>query len=110
MNFLTANGQIFKVKLNKKEQKAMDAEINRQLLEKYSEFMDDLDYMIMRVLHDEFGFGLTRLKRFHHAFVASNTALIEHYEMEDAGEYIARKEMTAIGCNIEEWNKESDNQ
>lgn len=32
--------------------------------------------------------------------------LVKHYEMADAGAYIARKEMNEIGCNIEEWNKE----
>lgn len=106
MNFHKCNGQIFKVELTPKEQKAMDAEINRQLIEKHSEFVDDVDYMIMRILHDHFGFGLTRLKRFYEAFSADNNALVKHYEMADAGAYIARKEMNAIGCNIEEWNKE----
>jgi hypothetical protein len=106
MNFHKCNGQIFKVELTSKEQKALDAEINRQLIEKHSEFTDDVDYMIMRILHEEFGFGLTRLRRFYEAFVANNTALVKHYEMADAGAYIARKEMNAIGCNIEEWNQE----
>jgi hypothetical protein len=106
MKFHKCNGQIFKVELNTKEQKALDAEINRQLIEKHSEFTDDVDYMIMRILHEEFGFGLTRLRRFYEAFVANNTALVKHYEMADAGAYIARKEMNAIGCNIEKWNQE----
>lgn len=106
MKFHKCNGQIFKVELNSKEQKALDAEINRQLIEKHSEFTDDVDYMIMRILHEEFGFGLTRLRRFYEAFVANNTALVKHYEMADAGAYIARKEMNAIGCNIEKWNQE----
>jgi hypothetical protein len=106
MKFHKCNGQIFKVELTSKEQKALDAEINRQLIEKHSEFTDDVDYMIMRILHEEFGFGLTRLRRFYEAFVANNTALVKHYEMADAGAYIARKEMNAIGCNIEKWNQE----
>lgn len=106
MKFHKCNGQIFKVELTSKEQKALDAEINRQLIEKHSEFTDDVDYMIMRILHEEFGFGLTRLRRFYEAFVANNTALVKHYEMSDAGAYIARKEMNAIGCNIEKWNQE----
>lgn len=106
MTFHKCNGQIFKVELSSKEQKAADAEINRQLIERYSQLTDDVDYMIMRILHDHFGFGVTRLKRFHEAFITDNDALVKHYEMPDAGAYIARKEMNAIGVNIEEWNKE----
>lgn len=106
MIFHKCNGQIFKVELTPKEQKAMDAEINRQLIEKHSEFVDDVDYMIMRILHNHFGFGLSRLRKFYEAFRADNDALVKHYEMSDAGAYIARKEMNAIGCNIEKWNEE----
>ena len=108
MNFHKCNGQIYKVELTPKEQKAMDAEINRQVIEKHSEFVDDVDYMVMRILHKEFGFGLTRLKRFYEAFCIDNDALVKHYEIPDAGVYIARREMNAIGCNIEEWNKGSE--
>jgi hypothetical protein len=106
MNFRKHNGKIYKVELSPAEKRAMDEEINRQLIEKHQEFTDDVDYMIMRILHDQFGFGLTRLKRFYEAFMADNDALVKHYEMPDAGVYIARKEMNAIGCNIEEWNRE----
>lgn len=106
MKFHKCNGQIYKVELTPKEQKAMDAEINRQLLEKHSRFVDDVDYMVMRILHNEFGFGPTRLKQFYEAFIADNDALVKHYEMADMGEYIARKEMNAIGVNIEKWNNE----
>ena len=106
MKFHKHHGQIFKVELTPKEQKAMDEEINRQIIAKHSEFTDDVDYMIMRILHNYFGFGLTRLNRFYEAFTEENAALIKHYEMPDAGVYIARKEMNEIGCNIEKWNSE----
>lgn len=106
MIFHKHNGQIYKVDLTPKERRAMDAEINRQLVEKHAVFVDDVDYMIMRILHDHFGFGLTRLRRFYEIFSADNDALVKHYEMPDAGAYIAREEMNAIGCNIEKWNSE----
>ena len=106
MNFLKFNGQIFKVELSKKEQKAMDAEINRQMIERHRQFTDDFDYMVMKILHDHFGFGFTRLKRFYDVFNVENDALEKHYEMPDAGIYIARKEMNDIGVNIEQWNRE----
>lgn len=106
MRFHKCRGQIYKVELSPSEQKAMDVEINRQLIEKHAEFVDDVDYMVMRILHDHFGFGLTRLRRFYDLFNADNDALVKHYEMADAGSYIARKEMNEIGCNIEKWNNE----
>jgi hypothetical protein len=84
----------------------MDEHINQQIIERHREFTDDFDYMVMKLLHDHFGFGLTRLRRFYEAFTADNDALIKHYEMSDAGVYVARKEMNEIGCNIEKWNSE----
>lgn len=106
MIFKKFNGQIFGVELSKKEQKAVDIEINRQMLEHNRQFVDDFDYMVMKILHDQFGFGLARLSRFYDAFCKEYNTLEKHYEMADAGMYIARKEMNDIGVNIEKWNLE----
>ena len=106
MIFHKCNGQIFKVELNKKEEKILNEKINQQIVETHQQFVDDFDYMILRVLHNHFGFGLQRLRKAYDLFREDNDALVKHYEMADAGAYIARKEMNAIGCNVEEWNKE----
>lgn len=106
MNFKRFNGQIFGVEFTKKEQKAVDEEINRQIIERHRQFTDDFDYMVMKILHDHFGFGYTRLQRFYEAFNVENDALEKHYEMADAGVYVARKEVNDIGVNIEKWNRE----
>ena len=106
MTFKRCNGQIFGVDFTPKEQRVIDEEINRQVIEQHQKYTDDFDYMVMKILHQEFGFGLTRLKRFYEAFTTKNDALVKHYEMPDAGVYIARKEMNEIGCNIEKWNSE----
>ena len=106
MIFKKFQGQIFGIEFTKKEQKAMDAEINHLIIEHHQKFTDDYDYMVMKILHDHFGFGFTRLKRFYDVFNVENDALEKHYEMADAGVYIARKEMNDIGVNIEEWNRE----
>lgn len=106
MNFKKFHGQIFDVEFSSKEQRAIEAEVNRQLIKRHKEFADDVDYMIMKILHDHFGFELTELRQFYDHFTEDNYALIKHYEMPDAGTYIARKEMNAIGCNIEQWNRE----
>ena len=106
MKFHKCHGQIFKVELSPKEQKAVDEEINRQLIARHLEFTDDVDYMIMCILHNHFDFDLSDLRRFYDIFHAENDELVEHYEMPDAGVYIARREMNKIGCNIEKWNRE----
>ena len=106
MIFKKFKGQIFDVELTKKEQKILHEKINQQILESHQKFTDDFDYMILRVLHTHFDFGLEDLRRAYDLFVQDNEALVKHYEMPDAGAYIARKEMNAIGCNIEEWNRE----
>lgn len=110
MRFHKCNGQIYKVELTPKEQKALDEESRRYILAKHSEFVDDVDYMIMSILHTHFDFDLSDLRRFYDAFHAENDELVEHYEMPDAGAYIARREMNKIGCNIEKWNRERGEQ
>ena len=106
MTFHKCNGQIYKVDLTPKEQKALNEKINAQIIATHQQFTDDFDYMILRVLHNHFGFGLQRLRKAYDLFRADNEALIKHYEMPDAGVYIAHKEMNALGCNVEKWNKE----
>lgn len=106
MNFKKFRGQIYDVELTPKEHKAMEVKANELLIKRHREFADDVDYMILHILHKHFGFGLTRLRRFYEAFIVDNEALIQHYEMPDAGTYIARKEMDAIGCNVKQWNDE----
>lgn len=106
MTFKKFRGQIFGVELTAKEQKAVDAEIKRQVIEDHQRFMNDFDYMILWVLYNRFDFDLQQLRMAYDLFRADNDALIKHYEMDDAGIYIARKEMNAIGCNVEQWNKE----
>lgn len=106
MTFKKYRGQIFDVELTPKEQKALDAEINRQITERHRQFTDDFDYMVMHILHNHFDYDPGELRRFYEVFIVENEALIQHYEMPDAGVYIARKEMDAIGCNVKQWNEE----
>ena len=67
---------------------------------------DDVDYMVLYCLRKCFGFGSKRLKRYYEFFIKANEDLIKHYEIPDAGIFIARKELNQIGCNVEQWNSE----
>ena len=109
MIFKKFKGQIFDVELTAKERKVLHEKINEQIIESHQKFTDDFDYMILRVLHNHFEFDLEDLRKAYELFIEDNEALVKHYEMPDAGAYIARKEMNAIGCNIEEWNRERRN-
>lgn len=106
MNFKKYKGQIFDVELTPKEEKVLHEKINEQIIATHQQFTDDFDYMILRVLHNHFGFGPKRLRKAYDLFMEDNESLIKHYEMPDAGAYIARRDMNAIGCNVEEWNRE----
>ena len=106
MTFKKYKGQIFDVELTPKEEKVLHEKINEQIIATHQQFTDDFDYMILRVLHNHFGFGPKRLRKAYDLFMEDNDALIKHYEMADAGAYIARRDMNAIGCNVEEWNRE----
>lgn len=106
MIFKKFRGQIFDVELTAKEKKVLDEKVNQQIIETHQKFTDDFDYMILWILHNYFGFGLKRLRKAYDLFVKIHEALIKHYESADAGVFIARKEMNAIGCNIEQWNQE----
>ena len=106
MTFHKCNGQIYKVELTPKEQKALNQKVNEQIIATHQQFTDDFDYMILWILHDHFGFDLQQLREAYDLFTQGNDALVKHYEMPDAGVYIARKKMNAIGCNIEQWNRE----
>lgn len=106
MNFKKYKGQIFDVELTPKEEKVLHEKINEQIIATHQQFTDDFDYMILRVLHNHFGFGPKRLRKAYDLFMEDNDALIKHYEMADAGAYIARRDMNAIGCNVEQWNRE----
>lgn len=106
MTFKKFKGKIFDVELTPKEQRALEEKVNQQVIETNRRFENDFDYMILRVLHNHFGFGPKRLRKAYELFVKDNEALVKHYEMPDAGVYIARKEMNDIGCNVEQWSLE----
>ena len=106
MFFKKFRGQIFDVELNPKEREVLNQKVNEMLVKRHGEFADDVDYMILYILHNQFGFGHKRMRQFYEAFIAENDKLIKHYEMPDAGVYIARKEMNAIGVDFEKWNNE----
>lgn len=73
----------------------------------------DYDTMVLYVLHERFGFGPGRLRKFYDAFVEVFDELLKNYEYEntegemihdDTAIYAARQSLLAIGVDVLEWN------
>ena len=94
--------------LNAAERKALNIEINKAIaaFDRRNEL--NIEAVILWVLHEEFGFGHDRLRRFYVAFDRRFKELCERYEVEsvEVGEVSAVK-LRDIGVDVEEWNKEA---
>lgn len=102
------NGRVFGADLTAKERKALDIEINRQILEADKRYTNDIDAMVLYVLHKHLGFGYKRLRLFWEAFKAEHKELREHYEMPDDNAWLARQKLKDIGVDVEAWNAEEE--
>ena len=60
----------------------MRKEINAQILESDKQYWLDMDAAVMWALHEAFGFGRKRLRRFFDAFSKIHTKLRETYKIE----------------------------
>ena len=107
MYFKKAGKTIFGVQLNKAEQKAMDQEIRRQIVENDRRFDMDKESSILWALHTQFGFGPKRLKKAWEMLYTETVKLREYYQMgpEDAA-WLARHKLKEMGCDIEAWYQE----
>lgn len=100
MRIKKAGGKVFGAALTAAEKKAMDMEINRQIVEADRRYADDIDAMVLYTLHVHLGFGKKRLRKFYDAFSAEHDRLIQYYQMPD--DYTLKR----IGVDVEAWNKE----
>ena len=107
MIFKRVGSKPFGVQFSKAEQKVLDAEIKKQILEHDLQFQMDNDSAILEMLHVHFGFGKDRLKKAWKLFYAEHNKLREHYEMtpEDGG-WLCRQRLLEIGVDLEQWYKE----
>ena len=101
-----SGGRIFGAQLTRAEEKAMNMEIQRQCADYDRKHMDEIDAMILWTLHEEFGFGEVRLRRFHSAFNKRFEELIEHFEIDDDEGllWLYTKLLKEKGIDISNWN------
>lgn len=107
MQIKKIGGKIYGASLTSSEQKAIDLEIKRQLAEYENKHNIEIDAMILWILHEEFGFGEYRLKKFYDRFENSLKDLLGRYEMEDSDTvWLCTQKLKEYGIDLEEWNKE----
>lgn len=102
-----SGGKIFGASLTASEKKALDIEIKRQLADYDKKHELELDALVLWTLHEQFGFGQERLRRFYNSFGDSINRLIEHYELDDSDKiWICTEKLKDYGINLEDWAKE----
>ena len=106
--FKKDRGYIFGVQFNSKEQKAIDAEILRQCAEFNRKNELEMDSVILWVLHERFGFGEMRLRKFFDSYAVELDALEKRYEMGDEDmAWLCRYKLKEYGIDLAKWSKEA---
>lgn len=96
--------------LTREEERALDIEIQKQLAEYDRKNSNEVDAMVLWILHTEFGFGEKRLKQFHTRFCPEMEALCKRYEMDNTdGAWLCTKKLLDAGIDISKWNEEISN-
>ena len=106
MRIKKAGSKVFGAVLTAAERKAMDMEINRQIVEADRRYADDIDAMVLYTLHVHLGFGKKRLRKFYDALSAEHDRLIQYYQMPDDYTWLCKEMLKRIGVDVEAWNKE----
>ena len=97
-------GKVYGASFSLNEKKAIEREIQNQLAEYDKNHAKELSAMVLWVLHTEFGFGKTRLKRFYDIYATSINDLINRYDLDDSDQiWLCTKKLKDAGIDIEEW-------
>lgn len=107
MRIKKSGGKIFGAHFSKAEEKAMKIEIQKYFAELDRKNLNEIDAIVLWVLHEEFGFGKSRMKKFHDRFIPTLNELTKRYEMDDSDRiWLCTYQLKQLGVDIEEWNKE----
>jgi RPA family protein len=96
--------------LNKRQNKAMNEEINKHILRADHEHHLDTEALILWALHTfpKTRFGKKRLKEFYMAFDVIHQELLEHYSMGDEdATWLAHRKLKEIGVDVRKWHEEA---
>lgn len=100
-------GKIVGMDLTVAERKAMEMEIQKTIAEFDRKNALEINAMVLWVLHDQFGFGIKRLRQFYKSFDPALERLFERYEMEDSDRvWLCLRELKEYGIDLEKWSEE----
>lgn len=103
--------KIYGAEFTAAEKQAMDMEIERQLAVWDLNNAKEIASMSLWILHEEFGFGPDRLKRFFISFSKDIDELAKRYDMDkgtnDDKVWLCTLKLKEYGIDIEEWEKEN---
>ena len=107
--FKKAGGRIFGCQLNKKEQAALEQEVRSQLAEWSRKNTTEIDAMFLWFMHEEFGFGVERLRRVYYGFRPYMEELAKRYEMKGSDTpFLCTEKLLEYGINLDDWEKDVD--
>lgn len=107
MEFDKYGKTIFRVKLNAAEQKALDDEIKKSFESFDRAHWNEIDAMILWVLHSVCGWGPKRLREFYDAFGPEFEKLLKRYEMDATeGMWLCTQQLKEYGVDLDEWDRE----
>lgn len=96
-------GKPYGAELTKKESDAMFTEIRKEMLKAIDNNAEELDAMVLLILHNLFGFGKTRLRRFHEAYRKECEKLKDFYQLKEKDEiWYAIRQLQELGLDYNE--------
>ena len=92
--------------MSKEEKRALQAEVSRQARQISDRFAIEIDATILWALHEKFGFGPERLRRFYDCVYENRETLLQRYDMHDDTEFILLHKLLEIGVDVQKWSAE----
>lgn len=93
-------------RLTNAEFKAMNCEINKQIIEQQKRWDADFEAMIAWTLYSHYGFSVRKLLNFRKFFYKEYQELKKFFKMDDA--YPAKYKLKQVGYDVEKLIKEDE--
>lgn len=95
------------VRPSKTEKKVIEYEARKVFAEHDRKNVREIEAITLWVLHEMFGFGPKRLRRFYFAFHKYIRKLLERYVMEESDmDWLCTRKLKEIGVDVEQWREE----
>ena len=103
-------GKVYGADFTAAERKAMNIEINRQIIENQKKYAKDFDAIVLYLIRKKYGSGYKRLKEFFMDFEKFQEELIAYYQMDEQdGPWLCtRKLQEECGIDLDEWYREKE--